>query len=368
MKIPYLSLEVMHNEISADINQAISRVVKANDFILSKECTKFEEDFSAFCGAKYTIGCGNGLDALYLILKALGISNGDEVIVPSNTYIATALAVTYTGARPVFVEPNIDTFNIDPQLIERAITTKTKAIMPVHLYGKAAEMGKINEIAQRHKLLVIEDSAQAHGAKRKDKNVGTLGFASGFSFYPGKNLGAFGDAGAITTNDDEIAEKLYAMRNYGSRTKYIHDFVGVNSRLDEIQAAILRTKLPHLERWNAERNRISNRILFEVSNPFFKLPKKAELGSYDVWHIFAVMSDNRKELEKYLNDNGIGTNKHYPKPIHLQGAYSNLNISKGTLPIAEAISEKELSIPLYYGMVEEQVDFLIEKLNAFKPF
>jgi len=368
MKIPYLSLEIMHKEIAGDINQAIKRVVKANDYILSKECAKFEEDFSNFCGSKYAIGCGNGLDALYIILKSLGIGVGDEVIVPSNTYIATALAVTYLGAKPIFVEPRIDTFNINTSLIEAAITAKTRAIIAVHLYGKAAEMEEINFIANKHNLIVIEDSAQAHGARRLGKRVGTLALASGFSFYPGKNLGAFGDAGAITTNDDALAEKFYAIRNYGSRVKYIHDYVGVNSRLDEIQAAILSAKLPHLDRWNTERNRIAKRIIKEVNNPYITLPKEAEPESYDVWHIFALMCDKRIELEKYLNDNGIGTNKHYPKPIHLQRAYSNLEIKKGALPIAESISENELSIPLYYGMTNSQIDFLIEKLSMFTPY
>lgn len=367
LRIPYLSLEPMHNELAADIKTAFNKVFTANDYILGKEVESFENEFAAFCGTKHAIACGNGLDALYLILKAMGITYGDEVIVPSNTYIATALAVSYVGATPVFVEPDIDTFNINPELIESHITKKTKAIIAVNLYGRIADLDAINAIADKYNIKVIEDSAQAHGAKYKGQRAGSLSYASGFSFYPGKNLGALGDAGAITTNDDELAERLYCIRNYGSKIKYEHIIQGVNSRMDELQAAFLRVKLPNLDKWNAERNRIASRILNEVNNKYIKLPLACNDTYYCVWHIFAVLCDCRDELESFLNANGIGTNKHYPKAMHLQGAYKNLNIKKGSLPIAEKISECELSLPLYYGMTEEQVDYLISKLNEFKP-
>jgi dTDP-4-amino-4,6-dideoxygalactose transaminase len=356
----------MHDKLYSELTAAFNRVLTANNYILGSEVEKFENAFSLYCGAKYTIGCGNGLDALYLILKAMEIGYGDEVIIPSNTYIATALAVTYTGATPVFVEPELETFNINPNLIEEKISQKTKAIIAVNLYGRVANFDEINAIAKKYGLKVIEDSAQAHGAKYNGKKTGTLCDAAGFSFYPGKNLGALGDAGAIVTNDDALAEKLYALRNYGSKIKYEHIMQGTNSRLDEIQAAFLSVKLPHLNTWTAERNRIANRIIKEVKNPYIKLPMPSDNKYYSVWHIFAVICDFRDELEKYLNSKGIGTNKHYPKSIHLQGAYNDLNIKPGTLPIAEKISACELSLPLYYGMSDAQVDYLIEELNSFK--
>lgn len=366
MKIPYLSLEFMHNEIKRDIENAIERVIRSNDFILSNEVLCFEKEFSEYCGTKYAIGCGNGLDALYLILKAYDISSGDEVIVPSNTYIATALAVSYTGAQPVFVEPNLKTFNIDPTSIEAAITPNTKAIIAVNLYGRCADMDCINEIAQKHNLKVIEDSAQAHGALYKGRKAGSLGSAAGFSFYPGKNLGALGDAGAITTNDQDLAEQLYALRNYGSKIKYEHILKGTNSRLDEIQAAVLRAKLPHLDSWNKRRSDIAEHIISEVNNPNIVLPERSNDIYKNVWHIFAVLCERRSSLEEYLNSNGISTNKHYPKAMHLQGAYSDLNIAEGTLPIAEKMSLSELSLPVYYGLTDEQVEFLIDTLNSFE--
>lgn len=365
IEIPYLSLEKTHGELKAELTDAFQRVFSHNDFILSDENKNFEKNFAAFCHAKHAITCGNGLDALYLILKALEIGADDEVIVPSNTYIATALAVSYVGATPVFVEPSIDTFNIDPDLIEEKITSKTKAIIAVNLYGRMAEIDKITKIADKHNLKVIEDSAQAHGAIYKGQKAGSMSLASGFSFYPGKNLGALGDAGAITTNDDALAEKLLSLRNYGSKLKYQHVIKGTNSRMDEMQAAFLNVKLLHLDKWNKERNRIADRIFAEVSNDHLILPKPADKDCYNVWHIFALLCKKRDLLETYLNDNGIGTNKHYPTPMHLQGAYRDLGFKQGDFPIAEQISDCELSIPVYYGMTDEQLDYLIEKLNSF---
>ena len=364
MKVPFVSFEVMHREIQSELEGAFKRVLDSNWFIQGKECEEFEKEFAAYCGAKYCVGCGNGLDALYLILRAYGIGEGDEVIVPSNTYIATALAVSYTGALPVFVEPEEETFNINPALIEDKITDKTKAIMAVHLYGQPAKMDEIMGIAKKYDLKVIEDSAQAHGATYKGAITGGLADAAGFSFYPGKNLGALGDGGAVVTNDKELADKVRALGNYGSDYKYHHIYKGNNSRLDEVQAALLRVKLTQLDRWNEERNRIANRYLTEIKNPKIKLPVTCE-GMTHVYHIFAVLCDNRDELEAYLLDKGIGTNKHYPIPMHMQGAYEDLNIPEGTYPLAEKFSASELSLPMYYGMSEEEVSYVIEMLNAF---
>lgn len=365
MKIPYLSLESMHGELKNEITAAFNRVFEANDYILGKEVTDFEKKFADYCETQYAIGCGNGLDAIYLILKAFGIGSGDEVIVPSNTYIATALAVSYVGAKPVFVEPDVRTFNIDTTKIEAAVTDATKAVIAVNLYGRMAELDVIKGICDKYGLKLIEDSAQAHGATYKGKKSGFYSDAAAFSFYPGKNLGALGDAGAIVTNDEELAEKLRCIRNYGSKIKYRHIMKGTNSRLDEMQAAFLSAKLPRLDDWNAERNRIADKIIERVHNPLIALPTGSDEIYGNVWHVFAVLCEKRDELEKYLNEKGIGTNKHYPTPMHRQGAYLDLGIEEGALPVAERISANELSLPVYYGMSEEQVDYLIDALNEF---
>jgi len=365
MKIPYLDLLPMHNEVCQEIHAAFDNVLGRSDFIKGDELQQFEKEYAEFCGAKFAIGCGNGLDALYLILKAMDIGAGDEVIVPSNTFIASALAVSYVGATPVLVEPVGGSFNIDPALIEEKITTRTKAIMPVHLYGRPADMDPILEIAKKHNLKVIEDAAQAQGATYKGRKAGSIGHAAGFSFYPGKNLGALGDAGIVTTNDAELAEKIAMLGNYGSKQKYVHELQGTNSRLDELQAALLRVKLRHLVRWNNERVLIAERLLNEIKNPHILLPMPNDSSYQSVWHIFAVMSGQRDELAKYLGDSGIGTNCHYPIPMHLQKAYAGLNLPKGSYPKAEEISECQLSIPLYYGMTDEMVGHVVDKLNGF---
>lgn len=365
MNIPFVSFKPMEKELDAELRAAFNRVFENSWYIDGKEDATFEESFAGFCNSKYCVGTGNGLDALVLPLKALGIGEGDEVIVPSNTYIATALAVTYVGANPVFVEPIIDTFNIDPTKIEEKITDKTKAIMPVHLYGQPCDMDPIMEIAKKHNLYVIEDCAQAHGATYKGQVVGSFGDAAGFSFYPGKNLGALGDAGATVTNDEELAKKVRALGNYGSDYKYHHIYKGNNTRLDELQAAFLSAKLPHMDRMNEERRRIANRYLSGINNPLIVLPFVRE-DVVPVWHIFAVRCEDRARLERYLSDNNIGTNKHYPIPIHMQECYSDLNIKEGQLPIAEEISATELSLPMYYGMTEEEIDYVIEIVNNFK--
>lgn len=365
MKVPFVSFLPMEKELDNELRTAFDRVFKASWYIEGKEDEAFEKKFADYCGTKYCIGVGNGLDALMLILKAMDIGEGDEVIVPSNTYIATALAVTYVGARPVFVEPDLKTFNIDPSRIEEAITSRTKAIMPVHLYGRACDMDSIMGIAQKHHLRVVEDCAQAHGATYKGQRIGTFGDASGFSFYPGKNLGALGDAGAVVTNSLEIAEKVRALGNYGSDYKYHHIYKGNNSRLDELQAAFLAAKLPLLEKMNAERRRIAGRYLAEIRNSEVILPCVSD-EYVPVWHIFGVRCNRRDELEKYLNNRGIGTNKHYPIPMHLQECYKDLGFKEGDFPIAEEISRTELSLPMYYGMTDAEIQAVVDAVNNFQ--
>lgn len=362
--IPFVSFDRMHKEIENEILKKFSELYTRNWFIKGEENTKFERAFALYCNAKSCAVCGNGLDALFLILKSLNIRDGDEVIVPANTFIATALAVTYAGATPVFVDPDIQTFNINPELIEEKLTSRTKAIIAVHLYGQPADMDKINKIARKYSIPVIEDAAQAHGAVYKGKKVGTLGLAAGFSFYPGKNLGALGDGGCVVTDDEELAQQVRILGNYGSLEKYNHVMLGNNSRLDEIQAAFLGIKLAYLDKWNNERKRIAQKYLDNITNPLIKLPvilKEAE----PVWHIFAIRCHRRNDLEKYLDERGIATNKHYPIPIHLQKAYSDLNLKKGDFPVAEEISNTELSIPLYYGIEDEKIDFIINSLQEF---
>ena len=355
----------MEHELGDDIRAAFSRVLERSWYIGGIEDAAFEEAFAQYCGAGYCVGCGNGLDALMLPLKALGIGPGDEVIVPSNTYIATALAVTYVGAKPVFVEPDIRTFNMDPALIEAKINEKTKAIMPVHLYGQACDMDPIMDLAAKHGLYVIEDCAQAHGALYKGRRIGTFGDGAGFSFYPGKNLGALGDAGAFITNNKELADKVRALGNYGSDYKYHHIYKGNNSRLDEMQAAFLHAKLPHLDRMNADRRRIADRYISEITNPQVILPYVPD-WAVPVWHIFGVRCSRRDELEKHLSGLGIGTNKHYPIPMHMQDCYKDLGIAQGELPVAEEISATELSLPMYYGMTDGEISFVVDVVNGFR--
>lgn len=365
MKIPFVSFEPMHKEIESEMLNKFKEVYNKNWFIQGEEVQKFEEEFSNFCDAKYCIGCGNGLDALYLILRGYDIGNGDEVIIPSNTYIATALAVSYAGAKPIFVEPDLNTYNINPELIEKSITDKTKAIMAVHLYGQSADMDSINKIAKKYSLKVIEDSAQAHGALYNGRKTGSLGDAAGFSFYPGKNLGALGDAGAITTNNKELADKIRSIANYGSSKKYQHIYKGTNSRLDEVQAAFLRIKLRNLDKWNEDRRKTSQKYIDGINNPRIIKPVEIDYTKH-VWHLFVVRTEKRDEFAKYLNDNGIGTTIHYPIPMHMQGAYAELNISEGSLPIAEKISNEVISLPMWYGMNNEEIQYIINKINSWR--
>lgn len=364
MKIPFVSFLPLEHELDAELRAAFERVYTRSWYIEGKEDTAFEQAFAKYCGTAHCIGVGNGLDALVLALKAVEIGPGDEVLVPSNTFIATALAVTYAGAAPVFVEPKLATFNLDPACIEKKITPRTRAIIPVHLYGQPVDMDPIMEIAIRYGLRVVEDCAQAHGARYKGKQVGSFGDAAAFSFYPGKNLGALGDAGAVVTNDPVLAEKVRALGNYGSDYKYHHIYQGQNSRLDELQAAFLAAKLPLLDKVNANRRRTADRYLAGIQHPEVILPSVLDEVE-PVWHIFAVRSPRRDELAQYLEQKGIQTNQHYPIPMHLQQCYTSLQIPKGALPVAEEISDTELSLPMYYGMTDIEIKFVIDAINGF---
>lgn len=352
--IPFLDFGAMHAELRPELDAAFQRVVDSNHLILGSEVEQFEYEFAHYCDAGHAVGVANGLDALFLILKAMDIGVGDEVIVPSNTYIATWLAVSYAGATPVPVEPDSATYNIDPALIEAAITPRTRAIMPVHLYGQPADMDAIMDIARRHKLKVIEDAAQAHGARYKGRRVGTLGDAAGFSFYPGKNLGALGDGGAVVTNDAALARRLRVLRNYGSSVKYYNEVKGYNSRLDELQAAFLRAKLIGLDDANARRRSVAARLLAGLADSGLVLPFVPEWAE-PVWHLFVVRAAARAALQAQLSELGIGTMIHYPVAPHRQGAYAEMALAEGALPIAEAMHREVLSLPIWPQLASEQV-------------
>ncbi len=364
--IPFLELKSAYQEQKSEIDAAIAAVLESGWFILGPQVEAFEAEFAASLGVKYCVGVGNGLDALHLGLLALGVGPGDEVIVPSNTYIATWLAVTYTGATPVPVEPVAATYNLDPARIEAAITPRTKVILPVHLYGQAADIDPIMEIARRHNLRVLDDAAQAQGARYKEQYVGSLCDITAWSFYPGKNLGAYGDAGAITTNDAELADRVRVLRNYGSRVKYINEVVGFNSRLDEMQAAILRVKLKKLEEWNARRRTIANLYLENLQGLDLVLPEVPD-NTEPTWHLFVVRHRQRDDLQKYLTQNGVGTLIHYPIPPHMQEAYKSLGIIEGSLPISENIHREVLSLPMYPQLTDSQVREVTTTLRRYRP-
>lgn len=343
--IPFLNLKAPHDELRQEMREALERVLNSGWYIHGAEVKQFESEFSSYCQSKYCVGVGNGLEALHLILRAFDIGEGDEVIVPANTYIATWLAVSYSGAKPIPVEPDWKTYNINPMAIESSVTERTKAIIAVHLYGQPADMDEINEIAKKYNLKVIEDAAQAHGAKYKGRRVGSLGDAAGFSFYPGKNLGAIGDGGAVTTNDASLADRIRVLSNYGSKIKYHNDIKGYNSRLDELQAAFLRAKLPVLDEWNKRRQAIADLYLSQLKNEDLILPYVPDWAE-PVWHIFVVRSEQRDTLQRQLSDVGVGTMIHYPIPPHLQPAYSELGYAPGAFPISETIHSEVLSLPM----------------------
>jgi dTDP-4-amino-4,6-dideoxygalactose transaminase len=356
--IPFLDLKAPYLELKQELDEAIARVVSSGWLIGGGEVDQFEEDFAQYCDATYAVGVASGLDALHLALRAMDVGPGDEVIVPSNTYIATWLAVSQCGATPVPVEPDARTYNIDPALIEAAITLRTKVILPVHLYGQPADMDPILAIARKHGLRVLEDGAQAHGARYKGQRLGAHGDAVAWSFYPGKNLGAMGDGGAVTTNDPHIADRLRVLRNYGSRVKYVNEVQGYNSRLDPLQAAILRVKLVHLNAWNARRSAIAARYQLGLAGYGLTLPHVPDWAK-PAWHLFEVQHPQRDRLQQALADNGIGSLIHYPIPPHLQQAYSSAGWGEGAFPLAERMAEQLLSLPIGPHLQADQVDLVI---------
>ncbi len=368
MRIDFLDMKAPYLELKDELDAAYLRVMENGWYILGQEVESFEKEYAVYCGVKHCIGVGNCLDALHLILRAYGIGPGDEVIVPSNTYIATWLAVSYTGATPVPAEPDPQTYNLDPVQVEEAITSRTRAIMPVHLYGQPTDMDSIITIARQHGLKVIEDNAQAHGALYKGRRTGGLGDAAGSSFYPGKNLGALGDGGAVTTNDPELADRVRTLRNYGSRKKYYNEVKGFNSRLDELQAAFLRVKLRHLDEWNARRDAIAKfylQLLAPLSS-CFTLPF-VPVWSASVWHVFVIRHPQRDLLQQTLTKAGIGSLIHYPVPPHLSGAYADLRSltsDRWNLPIAEKLAKTVLSLPMGPHLSKEQVEEVVHAVTS----
>jgi len=367
--IPFLDLKWPYLELKQELDEAVARVVSSGWFIGGKEVDQFEADYAAYCGAVEAVGVANGLDALHLVLRAMDVGPGDEVIVPSNTYIATWLAVSQCGATPVPVEPDARTYNIDPTLIEAAITIRTKVILPVHLYGQPAEMDSILAIARKHGLRVLEDAAQAHGARYKGKRVGAHGDAVAWSFYPGKNLGAMGDGGAVTTNDAQIADRIRVLRNYGSRVKYVNEVQGCNSRLDPLQAAILRVKLTYLDPWNARRKAIATRYQTAIASearlstiPLI-LPHVPDWAD-PAWHLYVVQHPHRDAFQSQLADAGIGTLIHYPIPPHRQQAYRTAGYVEGQFPIAEQIANQCLSLPMGPHLQSVDVDEVITNVTT----
>lgn len=359
---PFLDLLSQHIELRDELVSAFDRVLESGQYVLGPEVEDFEDAFASFVTARHCVGVANGLDALHLALRALGVKAGDEVIVPSNTYIATWLAVSQCGAVPIPVEPDTRTCNIDPALIEQAITKRTRVILPVHLFGQPADLDPILALARKHGLKVLEDAAQAHGSRYKGKRIGSHGDAVAWSFYPGKNLGAMGDGGAVTTDNPEIADRIRLLRNYGSRVKYFNEEIGFNSRLDPLQAAILRVKLRHLDRWNQLRGQIAQRYLSELSGIGLEMPFLADWAE-SVWHLFVVRSVARDSLQKQLGEDGIATMIHYPVPPHLQQAYKILGFSVGSFPKAETLARQSLSLPLWPQMDEESITASIQSIQ-----
>lgn len=363
MQIPFNVLDRQYLMYKAEYDQAAIQTLESGWYILGKKVLEFENQFAEYVGAKNCVGVANGLDALVLAFRALGVGPGDEVIVQANTYIASVMGITMNGGTPVFVEPD-EFYNIDVEKIENAITVKTKAILVVHLYGQASRMDAVCKLAKKHNLKVVEDCAQSHGATFNGQMTGSFGDIGCFSYYPSKNMGAFGDAGAVTTNDDAIAAKIRMLRNYGSIVRYQNEEVGYNSRLDEIQAALLIVKMAHLNEYNLERLNLANIYMNKISNPKIVLPKVAQEATH-VWHLFVIETDDRKGFQEYLASHGIGTVIHYPIPPHLSKAYEYLNTGEGSFPITERIAERVLSLPLFNGMRVEEIEYVIQIINAY---
>lgn len=362
MNVPFLDLKSQYKEIKSEIAAAIDRVLSSQNFILGPELEDFEKEFAGYLGSKYCVGVNSGTDALILGLMSLGIGEGDEVITPTNSFIATTTAIIQVGAKPILVDCDPDTYQIDIIAVEKAITNKTKAILPVHLYGAPAEVDKLQLIAKKNNLFLVEDACQAHGATLNGKKLGTFGDLAAFSFYPGKNLGAYGDGGAIITDNKDIYEKLLKLRNYGQLKKYYHDSFGLNSRLDEIQAAVLRVKLKHLDSWNKKRQMIADLYLDGLKNIKHQ---KIINGGQSNYYVFVIESDDRDKLQEYLLKQGINTLIHYPVPIHLQKAYEHLGYKKGNFPVAEKIANRILSIPIYPELGNNEQMYIIEAINKF---
>lgn len=362
--VEFVKLQRQYKLFAGEYEAAVLRALRSGWYIMGKELEAFEGQFADYLGMRHCVGLNSGLDALILAVRALGIGPGDEVIVPANTYIASILGVTENGATPVLVEPDAF-FCLDAEKIEAAITPRTRAILPVHLYGQPCDMNRICAIAEKHGLYVVEDCAQSHGARQNGKLTGTFGTIGCFSFYPTKPLGALGDSGAVVTNDPMLADKLRKLRNYGSGVKYVNELEGVNSRLDEVQAAALQVGLKHLEEGNAYRNRIADRYLREIRNPLVKLPKTRENASH-VYHVFAVLCERRDSLQAHLAERGVKTLIHYPIPPHLQQCYARLGHKAGEFPVSERYAKEELSLPIYVGMPEEDVDQVIAAVNSFE--
>jgi dTDP-4-amino-4,6-dideoxygalactose transaminase len=363
-RVPFVDLTAQYRTIAAEINEATSRVIQEADFILGREVNLFEEEFASFCEARYAVGVDSGTSALELALRAFDIGAGDEVITAANSFIASALAISHAGATPVLVDIDAFTHTMDVAAIEKAITPRTKAVLPVHLYGHPAHMEPIRQLADKHGLVVIEDACQAHGTRYKGKRAGSLGHAAAFSFYPGKNLGAYGDGGMVVTNDRGIAKRLAMLRNYGQKEKYQHLFRGYNRRLDTLQAAVLRVKLKYLEEWNAARR--WNAVLYHkfLDGTGVVLPGEAG-GAESVWHLYVIRTENRDLLRDYLVSRGVSASIHYPIPIHLQPAYQDLRYKRGDFPVTEAYAQQILSLPMFAELTQGQIEFIAQVIRGF---
>lgn len=363
MEVPFLDLKAQYNSIKNEVLQELDDVMRKSCFVLGPKVKAFEENFAKFCNVKHVVGVSSGTDALVLALRALGVGNGDEVILPANTFIATAEAVSHCGAKPVLVDIDPDTYLINPELIEAKITKRTKAIIPVHLYGQMADMGKIMSIAKKHKLFVVEDACQAHGSKYKGRMAGSIGDIGCFSFYPGKNLGAYGEGGACATNSDELAQKIRILRDHGSERKYYHDMIGYNARMHGFQGAVLNVKLKYLEAWNEARRK--NAALYSKllkNNSKIKLPKIAK-DNVHIFHLYVIQLDNRDAVMDQLRENGVSTIIHYPIPIHLQKAYAELGYKEGDFPVTETAAKRILSLPMFAELTKEQIEYVCDTLK-----
>lgn len=364
MKVPFVDLKIQHQSLQAELNEAIQRVLARGDFALGEDVARLEEEFAAYCGTRYAIGVDSGLSALELSLLALEVGPGDDVLVPTHTFIASAAAATFIGARPVFVDCDPATYNIDVALLEAALTPRTRAIIPVHLYGQPAEMDAILAFAERHHLVVVEDACQAHGARYHDRRAGSMGQAAAFSFYPSKNLGAYGDAGMVVTNDPEVDRRIRAMRNCGQMEKYVHELPPYNHRLDTLQAAILRVKLRHLDAWNAARRHhaaLYHELLADAGLILPVTPDSIE----PVWHLYVIQADKRDELRQHLSEQGIATGIHYPIPNHLQPFYRDLSCRRGDFPVTENCVGRLVSLPMYPELTSEAIEYVASTIRHY---